>query len=95
MAIDPVAGWLFLAGGGWIERARLDGSARGLLYNGSAVGDVAADGGRVYWLEPAAARLWAADYDGARRALLAQLAPQRHHPVALAVYNATLYWLDT
>ncbi|CAH0696500.1 unnamed protein product [Spodoptera exigua] len=97
MAIDPVEGWLFLAGGGWIERARLDGSQRGLLYNGSAVGDVAVDAAarRLYWLEPGGARLWAADYDGARRTLLAQLPAQRHHPVALAVYNATLYWLDT
>lgn len=97
MAVDPVGGWLFMAGGGWIQRARLDGSQRDLLYNGSAVADVALDARtqHVYWAEALAAVLWVARYDGSQRAQLARFAPQRHHPVALAVYNRTLYWLDT
>lgn len=43
MALDAAAGWLFLAGGGWLQRARPDGSARALLRNGSAIADVALD----------------------------------------------------
>lgn len=131
MAVDPVAGWLFMGGGGWIQRARLDGSQRDLLYNGTQVADIALDvqvcvtrvpqdscqstegttatetrtfinvplrgeqTQHVYWAESLAAVLWVARYDGSARAQLARFAAQRHHPVALALYNHTLYWLDT
>ncbi|CAK1590810.1 unnamed protein product [Parnassius mnemosyne] len=43
LAIDPDRGWLFMSGGGWVQRARPDGSQRALLYNGSAVADIALD----------------------------------------------------
>lgn len=32
-----------MAGGGWVQRARLDASAPALLYNGTALTDIALD----------------------------------------------------
>lgn len=43
LALDPWEGWLFLAGGGWVQRARLDASEPALLYNGTALADIAVD----------------------------------------------------
>lgn len=55
LAVDAARGWLFMSGGGWIQSARLDGSRRRLLHNGTAVADIALDvevtrtEGRLSW----------------------------------------------
>ncbi|XP_049880284.1 low-density lipoprotein receptor-related protein 1 [Pectinophora gossypiella] len=96
LAVDPVRGWLFLSGGGWIQRARLDGSSRDLLYNGTAVADIAIDSKNelIYWADTWDVSVWRMQYSGLGRTQLARGAPF-HHPVALALHNNTLYWLDT
>ncbi|CAB3232339.1 unnamed protein product [Arctia plantaginis] len=96
LAVDPVRGWLFMAGGGWIQRARLNGTERDLIYNGTAVADIALDmkGGWVYWVESRSAQVRRTRYEGGAAELAAQF-PPLHHPVALAIYNDSLYWLDT
>lgn len=43
LAVDPVAGWIFMSGGGWVQRARLDASEPALLYNGTALAGIALD----------------------------------------------------
>lgn len=43
VAVDAARGWLFLGGGGWVQRARPDGSERELLHNGTGVADIALD----------------------------------------------------
>ncbi|XP_013161831.1 PREDICTED: uncharacterized protein LOC106113548, partial [Papilio xuthus] len=104
--MDADRGWLFMSGGGWVQRARPDGSQRELLHNGSAVLDIALDLQKqhVYWVsegagrgagrEAAEAGLWRMTYAGEERVRLAPAAPQRR-PVALALHRDVLYWLDT
>ncbi|XP_068625234.1 prolow-density lipoprotein receptor-related protein 1 [Battus philenor] len=97
LAIDPERGWLFLCGGGWVQRVRPDGSQRELLHNGSAVADITLDLQRqhVYWVaETGEAGVWRMTYSGAQRMRLARGAPF-HRPVALALHLDRLYWLDT
>lgn len=48
----------------------------------------------MYWAEARAARVRRVRYEGGAAELVAQF-PSNHHPVALAVYNDSLYWLDT
>lgn len=97
LCVDPAAGWLFLSGGGWIQRARLDGSARDLLYNGTAVADIALDPaeGRLYWADAWEAAVWRMRYDGSAHERLAAPPAALMHPVALALLGQTLFWLDT
>ncbi|XP_041974246.1 low-density lipoprotein receptor-related protein 1 [Aricia agestis] len=96
IAIDPVAGWLFLSGGSWIQRTRLDASAPELLYNGTALSDIALDvqGGMVYWTNTYSPSVWRMRYDGSGQAQVLAGAPLRY-PLALTVHRAHLYWLDT
>ncbi|XP_063629184.1 prolow-density lipoprotein receptor-related protein 1-like [Cydia splendana] len=96
LAVDAVRGWLFLSGGGWIQRSRLDGSQRELLYNGTAVADIALDSENemVYWADTFDVSLWRMRYDGRSRACVARGDPLRH-PAAVAVHAARLYWIDT
>ncbi|XP_059055810.1 prolow-density lipoprotein receptor-related protein 1-like [Achroia grisella] len=98
LAVDAGRGWLFLAGGGWVQRARPDGSHRDLLYNGTAVADIALDtqNEMVYWADTWEASVWRMRYDGSQRTRLPRPAPPRRLAVAaLAVHRGTLYWLDT
>ncbi|CAH0717532.1 unnamed protein product, partial [Brenthis ino] len=96
LALDPWEGWLFLAGGGWVQRARLDASEPTLLYNGTALADIAVDVQEkyVYWVDTWDVSVWRMRYDGSARARVARGAPLRH-PVAVAPYRGRLYWLDT
>ncbi|XP_048001348.1 prolow-density lipoprotein receptor-related protein 1 [Leguminivora glycinivorella] len=96
LSVDAIRGWLFLSGGGWIQRSRLDGSQRELLYNGTAVADIALDSQNemVYWADTFDVSLWRMRYDGRARACVARGDPLRH-PAAVAVHGARLYWIDT
>ncbi|GBP36075.1 Low-density lipoprotein receptor-related protein 1 [Eumeta japonica] len=96
LAVDPVHGWLFLAGGGWIQRARLDGSDLRLLYNGTAVTDIALDPAarQIYWTDNSEVAIWRSSYEGEGRTAVVRGAALQH-PVAVAVHADTLYWLDT
>ncbi|XP_046973357.1 prolow-density lipoprotein receptor-related protein 1 [Vanessa cardui] len=96
LAIDPWEGWLFMAGGGWVQRARLDASAPALLYNGTALTDIALDLQEkyVYWSDTWDVSVWRMRYDGSDKLRLLAGAPLRH-PVAVAVHRGQLYWLDT
>ncbi|KAI8432507.1 hypothetical protein MSG28_013508 [Choristoneura fumiferana] len=96
LVVDSVRGWLFLSGGGWIQRARLDGSQRDLLYNGTAVADVAIDSENemIYWADTWDPSIWRMRYDGRSQAAVARHSALRH-PAALAIHNRTLYWIDT
>ncbi|XP_063833944.1 prolow-density lipoprotein receptor-related protein 1-like [Ostrinia nubilalis] len=91
LAVDAARGWLFAAGGGSVWRARLDGSRRRLLHNGTAVGDVALDlqKAEVYWTDTWEGSVWCARYDGSRARRAARIAA-----AALAVHAGRLYWLD-
>ncbi|XP_047540379.1 prolow-density lipoprotein receptor-related protein 1-like [Vanessa atalanta] len=96
LAIDPWEGWVFMAGGGWVQRARLDASAPALLYNGTALTDIALDLQEkyVYWSDTWDVSVWRMRYDGSDKLRLLAGAPLRH-PVAVAVHRGQLYWLDT
>ncbi|CAH2097282.1 unnamed protein product [Euphydryas editha] len=96
LAIDPWEGWVFMAGGGWVQRARLDASAPALLYNGTALTDIALDLQEkyVYWSDTWDVSVWRMRYDGSDKRRLLAGAPLRH-PVAIAVHRGQLYWLDT
>ncbi|KAJ2938967.1 hypothetical protein O0L34_g17783 [Tuta absoluta] len=95
LAVDGIRGWLFLAGGGWIQRARLDGSQRELLYNGTALADIAIDTQNeyVYWADTWDGSVWRMRYTGADKTQL--LVGPKTHPAAIAVYGGMLYWGDT
>ncbi|OWR53521.1 putative very low-density lipoprotein receptor [Danaus plexippus plexippus] len=96
LVLDPWAGWMFLGGGGWIERARLDASSPSLLYNGTALTDIALDvrDQLLYWTDTWDVSLWCMRYDGGGRRRVHAGAPLQH-PVAAVVHAGRLYWLDT
>ncbi|XP_045484331.1 low-density lipoprotein receptor-related protein 1B [Pieris rapae] len=97
LAVDAARGWLFMSGGGWIQRTRPDASDPALLYNGTAVAHIAIDteNEMVYWVEwwdePS---VWCVPYSGGVRRRVWRGAPL-HRPVAIAVSAGNLYWLDT
>ncbi|XP_045762403.1 prolow-density lipoprotein receptor-related protein 1-like [Maniola jurtina] len=102
LGVDGWAGYLVLAGGGWVQRMRLDASEPALLYNGTALTAIALDTQEqwVYWADTWDVGVWRARYAGDVGAVGG--AAQRvgggaplQHPVALAVHAGHLYWLDT
>ncbi|XP_060807225.1 prolow-density lipoprotein receptor-related protein 1 [Amyelois transitella] len=93
--IDAAAGWLFLSGGGWIERCRPDGSQRVLLHNGTGVAAMAAADGFLYWADSWEAAVWRIPYEGGDKEKVLEGRGARKMIAAIAVYNETLYWLDT
>lgn len=100
LAIDSVNGWIFMAGGGAISRARLDGSRHEMLSNETIVGDIAVHVEReqIYWINTIDSKyrmtISRMSYSGENRTEL--LNPyQVLHPVALTIHNDTMYWLDS
>ncbi|CAG9793152.1 unnamed protein product [Diatraea saccharalis] len=94
LCVDAVRGWVFMSGGGWIQRARLHGAQRSLLYNGTAVADIALDtqNEEVYWADSWEGSVWRMSYNGTQQR---RVSAARHNTAALAVHQQKLYWLDT
>lgn len=96
LSLDPVAGYLFWAGGGRIERARLDGSGRTVLFNRSlSITDIALDTDKqlLYWCDASSNLIKRMDYDGNNQTVL--LNHSLENPFALTILDDVLYWIDT
>lgn len=97
VCVDPLAGYLFWAEGGRIERARLDGSARTTLVNRSfhSITDIALDTTRqlIYWCDTSFNTIESMTYLGENKQIL--LNHSLANPFALTVLDNMLYWIDT
>ncbi|KAF5306597.1 hypothetical protein FQR65_LT18530 [Abscondita terminalis] len=96
LVVDPVVGILVWGGGKHIERSGLDGSNRKLLYAESvAITDVTLDlvNKDIYWCDSEANTIERMKYDGTEHVVL--LNRSIENPVALNVFNDSIYWLDS
>lgn len=96
LVVDPSVGLLVWGGGSRLERSGLDGSNRKLLHNLSvSISDITLDAEKqqVYWCDSGANTIERMDYDGSNHVVL--LNHSLENPVALSIYNETLYWIDT
>lgn len=95
IAVDPIAGLLFYVGDRKIGRTGLDGSQHFILVNQtSQITNLVLDinDQKVYWCESSSDTIWHVDYDGNRKEVM--LNHSLENPVALALFNQSLYWAD-
>lgn len=96
LAVDPAKGLLVWAGGGRLELSKLDGTDRKLLVNDSFdIADVALDYDKeqIYWCDSKINVIERIKYDGNEREVV--LNHSLENPVALSVFEDTLFWIDT
>lgn len=97
LALDPTAGLMFVADGGQVLRAHMDGThAMSIVseaaYKASGVAvDVIAK--RVYWCDSLLDYIETVDYDGGHRVMVlrGQMVPS---PARLALFESRVFWTD-
>lgn len=97
LALDPTAGLMFVADGGQVLRAHMDGThARSIVseaaYKASGV-TVDIIGKRVFWCDSLLDYIESVDYEGAQRVMVlrGQNVPS---PSRLALFENRIYWTD-
>lgn len=98
LALDPTSGLMFVADGGQVLRAHMDGThAQSIVseaaYKASGVAvDVIAK--RVYWCDSLLDYIETVDYEGGQRVMVlrGQMVPS---PARLALFESRVFWTDT
>lgn len=97
LALDPTSGLMFVADGGQVLRAHMDGThTRSIVseaaYKASGVAvDVIAK--RVYWCDSLLDYIETVDYDGGRRIMVLR-GQQVPSPSRLALFENRIFWTD-
>ncbi|XP_039499245.1 low-density lipoprotein receptor-related protein 2 isoform X1 [Drosophila santomea] len=97
LALDPTAGLMFVADGGQVLRAHMDGThARSIVseaaYKASGV-TVDIIGKRVFWCDSLLDYIESVDYEGAHRVMVLR-GQQVPSPSRLALFENRIYWTD-
>lgn len=97
LALDPTSGLMFVADGGQVLRAHMDGThSRAIVseaaYKASGVSvDIIAK--RVYWCDSLLDYIETVDYDGGRRVMILR-GQQVPSPSRLALFENRVFWTD-